>query len=220
MSITMGAFTGTLDFSVNNNNVTLSQPTGFSNSGTGTRTLNMGSGTWTLSAGFGGTIWDQSTFTNLTFNANTSRILVQPTATPDGNRILALGTLTYNNIEINDPAFTRSVNLLTTGTATITTLTLTNVKFLSLSGGGTTTVTNGFTWTNTASSPAFLGSQASTSAATLSVGGACTLNWVAVQNITKAGAGSITANNCLDLGVNSGITFTSPALRPSFALGV
>src|ERR1700688_4568565 len=35
-SLTTGAFTGTLDFSVNNNSVTLTTGNGFNNSGTGT----------------------------------------------------------------------------------------------------------------------------------------------------------------------------------------
>lgn len=61
-SIVMGAFTGTLDFSANNNHPTLST---FSCSGTGVRTLNMGSNTWTVT-GNNGTVWNIQTTTNLT----------------------------------------------------------------------------------------------------------------------------------------------------------
>jgi hypothetical protein len=69
-SITMGAFTGTLDFSANNNNPTM---TTFSCSGSGTRTLNMGSGIWTIT-GNNATIWNFGTQTNLTQNVNTSTV--------------------------------------------------------------------------------------------------------------------------------------------------
>jgi hypothetical protein len=63
ISITMGAFTGTLDFSANNNSPTMQT---FSNSGAGTRALHMGSGTWTLT-GNNATIWNtQSTTSTLT----------------------------------------------------------------------------------------------------------------------------------------------------------
>lgn len=62
-SITMGAFTGTLDFSANNNNPTMQT---FSNTGTGTRVLNSGSGTWTIT-GNATTIFTQATSTGLTF---------------------------------------------------------------------------------------------------------------------------------------------------------
>lgn len=69
-SITMGAFTGTLDFSVNNNSPTIGT---FSGTGTATRALNMGSGTWTITAS--GSSWVMTTVTGLTFNANTSNLV-------------------------------------------------------------------------------------------------------------------------------------------------
>jgi len=69
-SITMGAFTGTLDFSAFNNSPTMQT---FDCSGTGVRTLNMGSGTWTIT-GNNATIWTIITATNLTLNVGTSTI--------------------------------------------------------------------------------------------------------------------------------------------------
>ena len=68
ISITMGAFTGTLD--MNTRNPTMQT---FNNSGSGTRTLTMGSGTWTLT-GNAATIWNSGTTTNLTHNSGTSVI--------------------------------------------------------------------------------------------------------------------------------------------------
>jgi len=67
-SITMGAFTGTLD--MNTRNPTMQT---FDCSGTGTRTLTMGSGTWTIT-GNNGTVFTVNTTTNLTMNFNTSTV--------------------------------------------------------------------------------------------------------------------------------------------------
>jgi len=62
-SITMGTFTGTLDFSAFNNNVTL---VSFSNTGTATRSFKQGDGTWTIT-GNATTVFNQADVTNLTF---------------------------------------------------------------------------------------------------------------------------------------------------------
>ena len=91
-SLTIGAFTGTLDFSANNNSPTMGS---FSGTGTGTRTLNMGSGTWTIS-GAGGP-WSISTSTNMTLNAQQSRILL--TNTGGLNITFTGGNLTYYIVE-------------------------------------------------------------------------------------------------------------------------
>lgn len=66
-SITMGAFTGTLDFSANNNSPTMVT---FSPGGSGIRTLNMGSGTFTLTGT--GNVWNITTATNLTLTTNST----------------------------------------------------------------------------------------------------------------------------------------------------
>lgn len=209
-SISMGAFTGTLTWATNNHNLNLSS---FSNSGTGTRTLSMGGGTWTF-VGQSGTIWDHGVITNLTFNSNSSTIVYAPAAIGNSSRVLVLNTLTYNAITLNDPVVSVGnfkAPIITTGAATITTLAVTNAYNVELAGGATTTVTNAFSWTMSSAQPGFLGSQSTNNAATLSVGGAVTMNWVSPQNIAKAGAGSIAMTNALDFGGNSGITITSPA---------
>ncbi len=204
----MGAFTGTLDFAANDNNVTLS--TAFSGTGTGVRTLNMGDGTWTLSAS-SGTPWDCTTITNFTFNANSSRLLIQAVVAPTAQRFISLGALSYNIIEINDPSDPSLNPLATGGAATIATLALTNAPYLQFAGGVTTTITNGFSWNRSSSAPALLQSQSVNSGFTLSVGGAVTMDWIAIQNCTKSGAGSITATNSFNLGGNTGVTITSPS---------
>lgn len=64
VSLTTGAFTGTLDFSANNNTVALTGA--FSNTGTGTRTVNCGGGQWTLSNN-AATVWSCGDLSNCTF---------------------------------------------------------------------------------------------------------------------------------------------------------
>ncbi len=71
-SIVISSFTGTLDFSANNNSPTITSQ--MVCTGTGTKTLNMGSGTWTMSGQ--STVWSFALTTNLTLNANTSTIKI------------------------------------------------------------------------------------------------------------------------------------------------
>jgi hypothetical protein len=103
-SLTMGAFTGTLDFSANNNSPTMGT---FSGTGTGTRTLNMGSGTWTLTGT--GTPWNLATISNFNFNAEQSRILFTNSST--GNLIFAGGGLTYYTVEFARGASTATITI-------------------------------------------------------------------------------------------------------------
>ncbi len=89
-SITMGAFTGTLDFT---NFPSPSMQT-FSGTGTGTRTLIMGRGTWILSGT--GTVWTTATTTNLTFSgANAS---INPTDQSATGKTLTGGSLVFNSL--------------------------------------------------------------------------------------------------------------------------
>jgi hypothetical protein len=86
-SITMGAFTGTLDFT-NFPDVTLQT---FSGTGAGTRTLTMGNGTWKLTGT--GTIWTTATTTGLTLNAGTAKI--NPTDQSATGKTLTGGGLVF-----------------------------------------------------------------------------------------------------------------------------
>lgn len=203
--ITMGAFTGTLDFAMHDNNVTLS--VALSGTGTGVRTLNMGNGTWTIT-GAASTVFDFGTVTNLTFNSNSSKVLLQ--ATPTSQRFVNLGTsLIHNEISINDIGTARPP-LDFANPATITTLTLTKANFLRLQSSVTFIVTNAFSGAGGDSTTQTSLESTSSAAATLSVGGACTLNWAAIRGITKAGAGSITAINSFNLGNVNGISISAP----------
>ena len=207
-SITMGAFTGTLTFATNNNNITVGT---FSGTGAGVRTFNMGNGTWTLTA-TGGNVWDLSTVTNLTFSANSSTLLFQGSGVNTSQKVFASGGLTYNIVQINDPIGAGNQGPFSfTGSTTIATLTLTAVRHLQFGGGFTTTVTNAFSLSGTSTIQVLVNSQSPNSVATVSVGAGVTMSWVALENIVKAGAGSITATNSFDLGGNSGMTITAPS---------
>jgi len=110
-SLTCGAMNMTLDFSVNNNNPTMST---FSGTGTGTRTLNMGGGIWTITGT--GTVWNLATITNLTFNAQQSKILISNTSATACT--FSTGNLTYYTLEYGRGG--GGGQLIFSGTCTIT----------------------------------------------------------------------------------------------------
>lgn len=98
-SFSMSTFAFTLSngtFNANNFNVTTA---GFSSSDTTTRTLTMGSGLWTLNGSPNGFVWSTGTTTGLTFNVNTSTILVDIGNTSE--RTFSGGALTYNRLIIS-----------------------------------------------------------------------------------------------------------------------
>lgn len=204
LQLTGGAFTGTLDFSANNNNITIGG-NGFSFSGAGTRTLNLGNGTWTLN-GTSAALWTMTTTTGLTFNANSSTILFS--AVPAGNRTFIGGGLAYNNLTVTNASLNQ-YQIALTGSNTFANITMTNVGLFNLASGSTTTVSGTLSYSGSSGTQGYLGSTTG-AAATLSVAGANALSWLYVQQITKAGAGSITCTNCFDGGGNTGVSISGP----------
>lgn len=212
-SITMGACTASttgcvLDFSANNNNVTLTANTGFSGTGTGTRTVNLGGGLWTLSATANATIWNMTTTTNLTFNANGSTISLTGNAASSTSRGFTGGSLTYNNLSVGAASSGGIVAI--TGANTFADIAMTGPTQLSLPGGTTTTVTS-LSITGASGSPCFLTSNSFSQNATLSdASGTDTLTWAGIRGITFQGGATFAATSSFDLGGNSGITITAP----------
>lgn len=205
-SITMGAFTGTLDFAANDNNVTLST---FSATGSATKTLNMGDGTWTITNG-GSTVWDCTTCTNLTLNANSSTLVFA--STQSVNKSYPLGGKTFNNIAITNATnaaflndFASAGNFTVSGTFTLNG----NVRLVRLGASQTVTITGAWTWDGAQSATNVLINASGT--ATVSVGAANTLSWLSIQQVTKSGAGSITVNNGFDAGGNTSVTINAPS---------
>jgi len=87
----------------------------FASSNTSVRTVTMGSGTWTLTGGTA-TVWDFSTGTNLTFNANTANIVLSG-AVNSSAKVFEGGGRTYNTLTIGGGAAT-SQTLAIDGSAT------------------------------------------------------------------------------------------------------
>lgn len=224
-SITCGAFTGTLSFSANNNNVTLSAVTGMNCSGSGTRTINLGNGTWLLTTNSNNsTPWNFAVVTGLTLNANSSTI--EYSGVLSGILNFQGGGKTYNNLTLDANASGGSVTvlgnnvfatvtctdcgLILNATQTITTLTITGKSFLNLPFG-TTTIT---TLSINGSASFLIGVDAGTagSSATLSVAsGSPSLLWTAFRDIVCTGGATFNATKSFDLGHNSGITITPPS---------
>lgn len=201
--LTAGAFTGTLDFSTNNPNMAF---TGSVNlSGSGTRSINLGSGTWTLSSTGTGTIWDVSTTTNLTLTASSATIAftgasVQRTFVPGASTSYGAWTVSNNS--------GKGTLLMNSSSVTFGSITIG-------SGGSlftqAVTITGALSITGTSSAPSALLPANSANGAVVTVGSASSLDWCGIASITKAGAGSISATNSLDLGRNTGVTITGPS---------
>lgn len=201
-NITMGNFGGTLTFATNNPNVTLSV---FSNGGSGTRTLSMGSGTWTIT-GTNGVVWEISAGTP-TLNHNSGTLQFTPSS--DSYRYAYFGALTYNNIVVNPSTSGRSFVVLTAFTTA--NLTITGQQTFEINSSQTITITNTLSWTGLSSTiKALLKSSNISGGSTINVSNSTTLSWLAVQGLTKSGAGSITCSPCWNAGNNSNITFALP----------
>lgn len=202
-SITAGAFTGTLDFNTNNNNVT-AQTVDFG--GSGTRTINMGSGTWTLT-GTGGNVWSCNTTTGLTPTFQNAAIVFSGNST--SRNFLAGGpTNGYGSLTINNNSSKGYVNF--TGTTTFASMTVGSGNTIALPQA-TTTITGALTITGTSTAPGGLVSNGvSAGVATISVGSASTIDWGGILAVTRSGAGTLTATNSLDMGRNSSFTSITP----------
>lgn len=209
-SLTMGACTAAtagciLDFSVNNNNLTLNQSAGFSGTGTGTRTLNMGNGTWTLQSATG--IFTLATTTGLTFNANAS--IISFTGSGTGQRTFAGGALTYSTVSFASGGLG---TIAMSGSNAIGTLNLASGNWLLLTAGTTQTITNAFTWTGTAAAPITVSSSNIISTAIITItSGSPSMSWAVLSSIVFSGGATFTATNSLNLGRNTGITITPPS---------
>lgn len=144
VSLTWGAFTGTIDFSVNNNSPTVQT---FSGTGTGVRTFKMGSGTFTVT-GSGTTIWNMTTTTNLTWDAGTSIINLTYSGAVS-TRFFTTGGLNHYTLKVSAGTdivqFSSNTNLL--GDFDTTGFTGTLTPSLSFSIAGHVTLGTGMTFT-------------------------------------------------------------------------
>ena len=207
--ITTGAYTGHLDFSTSDNNVTLTAAGGWNGSGSGTRTISLGDGVWTLSAS-SGTPWNMSTVTGLVaFNCNGSTINM--TGNTTSAIAFAGGGQTYNIVNFGPNSSLGGYSI--SGNNTFATLGVTAPTTLVIVVASTQIITNAFTWTGTASNHINVLSSATSGATvgTISSANNGTVIWGAIRGITCSGGGTFTGTNAINAGQNSGITITPPA---------
>lgn len=211
-SITSGAHTGTLDLNANTISLTMASWNG---SGTGARTILGGTGTITLTDTISSPL-NFSTITNLT----------NPTTAFAGNTIVFSGAgtnarffngggLTYGTVNIS-PATYAPRELGIVGNNTFANLSITNIGQIQIANTSTQTITGSFS--NSGNFASQMGLMYTTETATISVAGSNTLNFMVIQNITKTGAGSITANNSFSGGGNTSITINNP-VSTKFIIG-
>lgn len=204
--ITLSAFTGTLDFATNNNNVTLTGGTTLINTGSGTRTFNMGSGTWTFTSG--AAYFDQNGATNLTFNGSSATLAFTGNLGTVGRRIY-LGNRTYGTITV---AGSTAPTEISGAGSTIGTLTISPGNVISFANNATINVTNltNIVGSNTALT-VFLTNNATFGRYTLSSANNFTGSWMALSEGIFSGGGTFSATNSFDLGSVSGITISPPS---------
>jgi len=207
ISLTMSAFTGTLDFATNNNNITLSGNSPFTNTGSGTRTLNMGNGTWTLSGATAS--FSQSGATNLTFNANSSIISYTGTG---AKRFITGNSRTYSAVTVVG-ATSGSLTIQGGTSVTIGTLTISAPNRIISSSGVTTIITTLTNISASVSTPVlFTSDSAVNGVSTISSANNFTCDYCGVTGMTFSGGGTFAATNSYSFGQNSGITITAPTV--------
>lgn len=210
-SITLGAYTGTFDNSVNNNNMTMSANTGFSCSGTATKTIKAGTATYTVSATANSSNpVNMQSATNLTYTGG-SETWVYSGVTQGARGFI--GGKSYGNLTINancglvqitqssaaDPSF--HTITLNAGTG-IVNATSSQITATGLTGGGSSSSGKQASILNNVN-----GTQGTISVAS----GTQTLTGCAIKDTIFTGGATFAATGSFDLGNNSGITITPPS---------
>lgn len=200
--ITIGAFTGTWDNSVNNNNITMIAVTDivWDNNGIGTRTINLGSATYTISAG--DSQWDTSS-TGLTQSSSSANIAFTGTV---GFRAFNGAGKTYGSVTVAGTASGPGRIIIRNAAGTISSLVLTAPLYVIFLNSVTHTITS-ITSVGSSSSQISFASETAGTSTTLAVTTA-TMAYSAFRDMIFTG--SPTATNSFNLGNNIGITITGP----------
>jgi hypothetical protein len=202
-TLNISAFTGTFGNTTDTATVNLNT---FTNSGSGTRTLNLGASTWTCGQNTFCN-WVTTGATNLTLVASTSTIVLtnfggafNPGATP---------APTYNVVTFNGGVQGTSYTWNGSGT-TIPTLNINGAAYFFMQNAQSVSVTNlNFTGGSLSSWVAFATS-ASNSQFTFTLANPATCSYCIFRNITTSAApNNITASQAIDNGANVNITFSS-----------
>jgi len=140
-SLTLTAFVGTFDNSVNNNNITMTSTGGaFNVGGSSVKTVNLGTATYTLSGGAAGAGFSDS---SMTLNATGSTIAF--TGAASGIRTLnSVATVTLGTVSFS--AISGAGLYQFTGSINFTGFNITAPNFFQLTTGAAYTITNAFNW--------------------------------------------------------------------------
>lgn len=206
VSITCGAFTGTLDFSVNNPSMTLT--TQFSVTGAGARVINLGSGTFTFT-GTNTNNFDATVTTSLTPTFGNATFLFNNPTNGNSQNLIG-GGLSYGTLSVANR--TNGSIVQVNGSNTFATILAAGKSNLTFVGATTTTVTNALNINPSGSASSvvlFVGSSVAT-AATISVAALSVLNWCVIKGITFT-TNTPVASNSFDLGNNTNVTINTPA---------
>lgn len=217
-SITAGAFTGTLDFSGTNPNLTLSgSVTPMNFSGTGARKLILGSGTFTFT-GTNTVLYEMSTVTNLdALSVFTANFVFSGNTT--SNRTFNGGGKTYGSFTVGSNSSRSQIQI--GGANTFSSISIAAGHYIIFPQGNTTTVTSALALAGTSSAPITLvSSNTGSGVATISNAGTNTFDWAGIASIAMTGGGSYTATNSLDLGRNTGWTSISVPSGGGGVIGV
>lgn len=199
-TLTAGAFTGTLDFTGGNPNLTFTRSDGSAAvnlSGTGARKYLLGSGTWTLTH-TAGPLFELGTTTNLDPTSVTT-VNVTYTATTSSERQFSGGGRTFGALTISTNTSHGGFRIF--GNNTFSSISLPAGIALQLPSGTTTITSAGVLGTGSSSEPILIApTTVSTGTSTLSFSGAVTADWVSLVGITTAGVGSFVGTNGLNFG--------------------
>lgn len=185
-------------FNANGFNVTCNM---MNSSQSTTRTLTMGSGTWTLTQTTG-TAWNLATVTNLTFNANTSTIVL--TDTGASAKTFAGGGRTYNNLSFTAAG---TGGLTITGANTFNVLTLSGNRTITFPAGVTTTLSSLVASGAAGALLSFVSSSAGSAATLSDASGTNQVDYVSIKDSAATGGATWRANHSVDVSGNSGWVF-------------
>jgi hypothetical protein len=207
-TITWGACTASttgciIAANTNNTNFTISSGggTAFNGSGTGTRTWTAGSGTYALTSTNANGCFNMQTTTNGTGSTFNNATWTCSGATSNG-RAWHTGGFSFGPTTFNTNS---SGGFLTvTGAATFSSLTIGAPQYVTFGNSVTVTISGALAISGGSSTAiTTIKSNDDNIAATLSLGTAQALSWMALRAITTSGGNALTGTNCFDLGRNT-----------------
>ena len=201
-----------------------------SDNSNGIKSLSLGNSTIVLTSTYYNPYAWQSTTSNMSFDAGTSRIILNGSS---GSSFSGAG-LTYYDVDFNNTIGTANLyggnstfhNVSFTGDGSISgsntfnDLTFAQSKSYTLSGNTTQTIIGSFTSNGTCAIPAFIDGGNGTSHATLNkTSGSVTTNFVRMNNVYATGGATFTANNVTDFGNNNGWILNTAASQTLYWIG-